>query len=183
MPDDQHPHDPPPPRGADPVDDELEVGYDLAFERSWHHAELAGRVVIALVVAAGLAGLLGRGPFSHHTASADHGSLRVDFEPVARFGTPTQVTLHVRPPPEQPREVDLRLSSSLVEPLGLQSVEPRPVRSWSEQGDLVVRLALPQGEAESLVRLLLRPSVVGPQWLTAEVGSGTALHWTQWIMP
>ena len=48
-------------RGADAVNDELEVGFDERFEHRWVWAERAGRVVMVLFVGAALFGLLGHG--------------------------------------------------------------------------------------------------------------------------
>jgi hypothetical protein len=169
-------------RGADPVNDELEVGFNQGFETGWHRAELIGRAVIVLVVAAGLAGLLGRGPFSHQSARTPDGLLSVDFEPVARFNTPTQVTLHVRPITGQD-SVRLELSSTLVEPLGLQSIQPRPLWESARGGDVIARLAVPPDVPELFVRLHLLPAVAGIEAITARLDAGPRLRWSQFIVP
>ena len=60
---------------------------------------------------------------------------------------------------------------------------PQPVRQWAERGDLVLRVAVPQGEAESLVRLTLHPKVFGPQALSVEASGGPVLRWSQFVLP
>ena len=111
-------------------------------------------------------------------------ALAADFEPVARSSTPTQVTLHVRAPPGQAGgEAEIEVSSTMVEPLGLQSVEPTPVREYSDHGNIVVRVALAPGADDSLVRFHLQPMVVGPVSLSARLDGAPALRWTQVILP
>ncbi len=47
-------------QGADRVNDELEVGFDEKFERQWLWGQRAGRIVMVVITAAGIAGLWGR---------------------------------------------------------------------------------------------------------------------------
>src|ERR1700712_514997 len=93
-------------QGADRINDELEVGFDHIFEARWLWAERVGRVVMLLFVAAGIGGLLGRGPYSHETTTVPMSDLSVDFEPIARSQTGTQVTLHLQNPGSK-SELDL----------------------------------------------------------------------------
>jgi hypothetical protein len=171
-------------RGADPVGGELEVGFNRSFEKRWYHAELVGRLVMLLVVAAGLAGLLGRGPWSHHSATTADRALRADFEPMARYGTTTQVTLRLPAPPPGAAEdeITVQLPSSVVEPMGLQTVLPQPSRQQARPEGLALTFAVAAGAENTLVRLMLKPETVGPVQLTARVG-GRVLSWTQVVLP
>jgi hypothetical protein len=175
-------------RGADPVNDELEVGFSSDFETRWHRYELAGRVVLGAVVLAGLAGLLGSGPLSHHRMRLPTGSLAaVDFEPIARFGTPTQITFHIRPeagvPAQEGHSLDLRLSSIFVEPFGLQGIHPAGREERAAGGDLVVTVLTANGASDPLVRVTGKPSQIGPITLTASVGDEPPVQFTQYVLP
>jgi hypothetical protein len=169
-------------RGASPVNDEFEVGYNAEFEQSWFRFMQVGRVFMVLFVLAALAGLLGRGPFSHHTLRAPGGSLSVDLEPVARYGTPTQITVHLRPAPGDSK-VRLAISSSLIEPLGLRQIIPRPLPQEASLGGMILTVSVVPGESEHLVRFQEQPAVVGPVPITIAVEGGESLHLTQFIMP
>lgn len=169
-------------RGADRVNDELEVGFDERFERRFHWAELAGRLFLVMVVALALSGLLGRGPFSHEVMRAPGGGASVDYEPVARYDTPTQVTLHVHPAPGQQTST-LSIDTDFIEPMGLRTVQPTPLASATDQGGITMTFAVRPGRADTLVRLQLRPSVVGPVRLRATVDNAAPLTWTQVILP
>ncbi len=169
-------------RGADRVNDELEVGYDKSFERRFHRLELAGRGFLLLVVAGSLSGLLGRGPLSHETARAPGGGTSVDYEPVARYDTPTQVTLHLHPAPGR-ATVTVAVDTGFIEPMGLTTVQPLPLSSATDKGGLALTFAVRPGEPDTLVRLHLKPSVVGRVPMRATVDDTQPLSWTQVVLP
>lgn len=169
-------------QGADPVNDEFEVGFDQRFEQSWSRAEQIGRVVMVLFVIAGLAGLLGRGPFSHERVQSAGSGLMVDFEPVARSQTGTQVTLHVANPGESPT-VKIYIGSNAVEPMGLQRIIPQPVSTQTVQDGLTMVVAVPPGTQDAEIRLMLMPVSLGPNQLIAQVGGYDPIRWTQFVVP
>lgn len=164
------------------INDEFEVGFDPVFEDRWHRVEVIGRFVMGGFVLLAFLGFLGRGPFSHHSQAAPDGSLSVDYEPVARYGTATQVTLHLRPLSGESR-VDVWINAKFVEPLGLQRILPRPLREQAGYGGMELSFAIPPGERDALVRLVAEPATVGPVTLTAHLGDHEGLRWTQFIVP
>ena len=169
-------------QGADRVNDEIEVGFNQRFERGWVQAERIGRVVMLILAAAGLAGLLGRGPFSHRTRGTDASALAVDYEPVARSLTSTQVTFHVaNPGPDG--TVGLFIGSNTVEPMGLQRIEPQPLETQAVPDGLRLTLAIPPGTHDALIRMMLQPASPGPHQLIAQLDGHEALRWTQFVMP
>lgn len=169
-------------RGAAPVNDEFEVGYDEGFEDRWVRAEHAGRWLLFAVVLLGLSGALGRGPLSHAAAQASDRSLAVDYEPVARYGTPTQVTLHLRPAPDA-RRVRVSISSGFVEPMGLQTMLPQPVEQAARDDDLVLTVAVQPGHGDTLLRVGLKPSVVGLVAMQVQMEGSAVLRWRQLVLP
>ena len=181
-----------PVRGADRVNDELEVGYDESFEQRWNVAQNVGLVVMVLFLLVCVSGLLGRGPFSHRTVSAPDGSLRVDYEPVAREGTPTQVTLRVPNSAETPEQVSVFLSGSIAEPMGLGRTVPNAVSTMVGTQGVVLRFVVAPLQADAKIRLDALPAEVGVVRLRAWTGAdGTVdlpdprhgAHWTQVVLP
>lgn len=147
-------------RGADAVHGgELEVGYNEPFERAWRRAEQVGRVVMLLVVIAGMAGLMGKGPFSHRTSATASGALAADREPITRYGTGTTVTLHLDTTKFAPdHDWTVHLNHAFVEPMGLQQITPMPLRQAAEGGGVALTFVLGPGERDAMVRLMLKPS-------------------------
>jgi hypothetical protein len=170
-------------RGADTVNDgELEIGFDETFERRFLWVVFAGRLLLSAVVIAGLLGLLGRGPFSHSRRRTADGAASIDFEPVARFGTATQVTFHLLQPANDNSVVTIWIASNFMEPMGLRQIEPQPRSSTADGGGQVFTFAFTQ-KRPGLIRLLLKPSSVGPIALSARFGDSPPLAWTQWVLP
>jgi hypothetical protein len=166
------------PRGADPVNDEFEVGYDEGFERTWRRAELTGHAVMLLFVIAALLGLFGQGPLSHRSARTPNGMLIADYEPIARHDTSTQLTFHLSTnddplaphSPNAMHRVQLFVSSTIIEPLGLQYILPRPVDTEAVGGGIVYSFNIPPGRNTGLVRFVLKPSIVGRVRIDAHAG-------------
>ena len=171
-------------RGADAVHDgELEVGFDEPFEHRWRYVEMAARVVLSAIVAAGAAGLLGRGPYSHRTTATADGALAVDREPIARYGTATMVTLHIdttKFATDHPWTI--HINSKFLEPMGLERIEPVPVHMAAEGGGLALTVQLDPDKTDALIRLMLKPTGIGPQTMSAQLGPET-LGWTQLVLP
>jgi hypothetical protein len=167
--------------GASRVNDEFEVGYNSRFEKRWYLAEQVGRLVMLTVVVAGLLGLLGRGPFSHRTHEAPGLLFAVDFEPIARWDTPTQVTLHLRPPVGAD-QVSVDFTTRLIEPMGMSEVWPKPLRSETTPDGLRMTFGVTQRPGDMLVRISGKPHAIGRVPLWAEIG-GTRLDWGQFVLP
>ena len=169
-------------QGADKVNGELEVGFDEAFEKRWRRAEQAGRIVMVVFVVASLIGLLGRGPYSHQTKKLDDLSLAVDFEPVARSQTGTQVTFHLKNSTDQPT-LNLFIGSKMIEPMGLQRILPQPVTTQAVPGGLLLAIAVPPQTGDASLRLVLMPVDIGRTELVARLQGHASLHWTQVVVP
>jgi hypothetical protein len=174
-------------RSYEVVNNEVQVGYDRSFETRWRHAELVGRVVMLLVVAAAMLGLLGRGPYSHHSMTSPGKGLVVDFEPVARSGTSTQVTLHLYPS-SCDRDASVWINGHFVEPFGLSDFAPRPVRSEPRPDGMVLHFPLLKGECrDTMIRLFAKPTGTGPVQLQARLLNDSdrddGITWTQVVLP
>ncbi len=169
-------------QGADRVNEELEVGYDDRFERRWRVAEQIGRCVMVLFVVAGLAGFLGRGPYSHQTAASIGTGMAVDFEPVTRSQAPTQVTFHLDNLTSAPT-IDVLVGTNIVEPMGLQRVEPQPLQTRLVKDGMVMTVAIPPGTRDAKLRLMLQPVSLGPNELITKLNDDAPQRWTQFVLP
>ena len=165
------------------INNEVEVGYDDRFEHRWRYISLVGRAVMLLVVLAAMAGLLGQGPYSHHSVASASGRLKVDYEPVARFGNVTQITLHLRPV-SCDRGMTIRLNGNFIEPMGLQTELPLPFSSLPLADGMLLHFNLdPSRCQDAMVRVFAKPSGIGPIALQAQLDSDPALGWRAFIVP
>jgi hypothetical protein len=107
--------------------------------------------------------------------------MSVDFEPVARHGTPTQVTLSL-PVEPGPGLVAVEFPTLLADSMGLQMVLPRPSQQEAGPDTLGMSFAASPGQHRISVRLTLKPDTVGPVRLSARLGQ-RSLEWTQVVLP
>lgn len=180
-------------RGAAPVNGDLEVGYDEKFERRWYSFQLVALLCMVTFLLVCLAGLLGRGPYSHRTAASPDATLRVDYEPVAREGTPTLVTLHAANPADTSLSLRVFVSGEAAEPLGLDHTLPAADAALVGDRGILFRFTLAPHQADAKIRLAAMPGAPGLARLRAWTGGqGDApdppddravAHWSQLILP
>ncbi len=169
-------------QGADRVNEELEVGFNEPFEKRWLRAEQLGRIVMLLFVSVSLAGLLGRGPYSHRTNKIADQALGVDFEPVARSQTGTQVTFHLVNTSQEPT-LKLFVGATILEPMGLERILPQPLKTEAVPNGLLFTIGVPPGTRDAAVRMMLQPIGIGVNRLTAHLEGHALLSWTQFVVP
>ena len=164
--------------GVAQVNDELEVGFDVDFEYRWSVAERFGRAFLLVVMLAGIAGVLGSGPLDHASIGTVASGGHVDDQPVARYGTATQITVHL-----PPGATSFRIGSAFIEPLGLATILPQPLRAVPEGGGIRLFFpGAPTGQA-SLVRFKGKPSVAGVVPVSVEIGAGIVRRWREIVLP
>lgn len=164
------------------INGELEVAADARFEARWRWVEMAGRIIMVLAVIGGISGALGAGPLDHARAgvpSTPEGA--VDYEPVGRFGTTTQVTVHL-PPALHDGTQDLVIGSNFIEPFGLHQMFPQPVRQAATDGG--IRLTVPVAAShDNLIRLYGKPAQIGPITLTVQIAGEPQLRFREVVLP
>lgn len=106
----------------------------------------------------------------------------MDYEPVARYGTPTTVTFHVANMSPDKQAVTISMDFKVVQPLGLQRAIPRPASSAAKQGGLSMTFDVPAKQPDALIQLVAQPSAIGLVHLSAHVGE-TDMRWDQFIVP
>jgi hypothetical protein len=169
-------------QGATRINNEFEVGFNEDFESRWYYVELAGRAVMVVFAACALVGLLGRGPLSRRRAYAPGGGLSVDYEPVARHGTPTTVTLHVTNKTAAPKPITISIGQSMIDPMGLTQSIPVAESSTVSRDGLSLRFVVQPYQPDALIRLDLQPDALGPVSLRADDGDRTVI-WSAFVAP
>ena len=159
------------------VNDEIEVGFDAAFEWRWSVFERVGRAGLVLIMIAALSGVLGAGPLDHATAGTIRDGGAVDYQPVARFGPTTQITVHL-----PPGVASFRIDSAFTEPMGLSTILPE-LEAEADGGGMRLVFALRDPTLPNLVRLRGKPSEIGFVPVTVVIGDGAVRRWTEIVLP
>lgn len=134
-----------------------EIGEDLVFQQRNWRAQRVGWTLLGVLIAAGLAGLLGRGPLSNVNAHGGKG-LEVEYERFVRHGAQTDVRVRVTQPPAG--HVRIAISRAYLDSLNLQQVVPSPTQVQSS-GDYLVYVFDLVGNGPMQARFVIQPEEIG----------------------
>src|SRR5512133_1227959 len=105
---------------------DLEIEQDMDFQRAnWRISRVAW-VIMALILLAGLAGLLGSGPASDAQSGGPDAGIQVHYDRILRVLTSGSIEVDLEPGATSSRDVRLKLGGDLVRELQLERIEPEP---------------------------------------------------------
>jgi hypothetical protein len=158
----------------------IDTGYDYHFERNWGRFERGVWVLLLLILAAGLAGLFGRGPLNKVKAQLPDGT-SIQYERVVRFKSPSVVSLSI---PFVNGVSRVEVDRKSAEKLGIQQIMPQPTQDFgSEQlGPFEFRAPGPDVQ-KAFVQLSLQPSGIGPVTSSYRINNTTSVQLKQFILP
>lgn len=162
---------------------EMEKHGRLEIDENFEHHVKAWRVkrigwaVMALVIAAAVAGLLGPGPYSSRKLQGP-GGLEVEYERVSRYNAPAHFHLKV---PGGKEDLELSVPAEFVKAIDLERIDPEPkeMRLDGEKHTWII----PRREMNSEVLINYRPQAFGKKKIRLEVKDAGALEFQQFFMP
>jgi hypothetical protein len=163
------------------VNDEIEVGEDLDFQRKWWRFEKVVWVVFAVIIVLDLAGLFGRGPIAKADRRSADGTTDVKYERIERTDSPSMLSIAFGESAIQDGKIRLYVSESLVKGLGTQRVVPAPLTSVV--GDGGVTYTFPASHVPASVDLALEPSGPGMYEFTVGVVGAAHVHAKVLVVP
>jgi hypothetical protein len=179
---------PPSPAPTHPVEDsvpkvnnEVAVGADLEFQRRWWRFERTVWVVFVLIILLDLLGFFGRGYFAKSEMSTSDGTLKVQYERVERFRTPSILTVQINPSAVHDGKAQLWVSQSLVKPLGNQRIIPQPATSTVGKDGILY--TFPVMKDSAMVEFALEPGSAGIYPLEMGVPGSETLRATVVVVP
>jgi hypothetical protein len=163
------------------VDGAVAVGEDLAFQERWWTFEKIVWSFFLLVLLADVLGVFGAGWFAH-TEIADAGSgMHVQYDRVARTGTPNMLAIQFGTDAAVDGKVQLIVSDSIVKALGAQRVIPQPESSTITAGGMLYNF--PSGTPPGEVDFELQPAAPGIYSLTLQVRGHAAVSRRVVVLP
>ena len=143
----------------------IAVGENLEFQRKWWRFERVVWAVFLVILVCDVMGLLGRGWLAK--AKATTPELTLDYERVARAGTPSVMTLTFGDAAIHDGKIRVYVSDSVVKPLGAQRIAPQPAMSMV--GDGGITYTFDASRAPAVVQIALEPSFPGVHDFTVKV--------------
>jgi hypothetical protein len=163
------------------VNDEIEIGENLDFQRKWWRFENVVWVVFTLIIVLDLAGLFGRGPIAKAERRSADGTIDVKYERIERTDSPSILSIQFGPSAIQEGKIHLFVSESLVKELGAQRVVPAPLESLVGNGGLTY--TFPASRLPASVDLALEPSGPGLYAFTIGVTGAAPIHAKVFVVP
>src|ERR1700733_6457388 len=156
------------------VNDEIQVGENLDFQRKWWRLEKIIWIFFTLVILLDIAGLFGRGPIAKAERRSADGTIDVKYERIERTDSPSVLTINFGSAAIQDGKIQLYVSNSLVKPLGTQRVIPAPKDTVIGAGGLTY--TFPATKPPASVDLALQPSGPGIYDFTINVVGAQPVH-------
>ena len=127
---------------AVPRHGDIEIDQDPQFQQRDWHAQRIGRIAMAVIVIAALAGAFGDALLSSRRARTDDGRLEVEYDRIARHGAPQPLRVHVAARAPGDSIVDLWIDQRYVHGIVMREISPSPVETWAGGERLVYRFRL-----------------------------------------
>ena len=164
-----------PPKNRDP-----DIEEDLGFQRNDWRMQRAGWALLALIIAAGLAGVLGPGPLSSAKTRGE-GDLTVEYERFVRHGGQTDLTVYIAN--TNPGPLHLTISRDYLAARNLQQILPSPLRVQPAGSSLRYVFDGPTEPGPVHVRFVFQPDELGLHEARITTGVGPAVSIRQFTYP
>jgi len=160
-----------------------DIDQDLAFSRREWRVERVGWVVIALLVLAGLLGLLGRGPLTEKVAQDAAGQAWVEYYSIDHAGASSELRLHVERGVVAADQVWLTLNAAYLDRIEIESIAPEPAAQQRAEDGIVFGFYLI--EPGQPVDLSLQYHFIEYGRATGEIRieGGPQLSFSQFVLP
>jgi hypothetical protein len=163
------------------VNNEIEVGENLDFQRKWWRFENVVWVLFTLIILLDVAGLFGRGPIAKSERRSADGTIDVKYERIERTDSPSILTINFAQSAIQDGKINLYVSESLVKGLGAQRVVPAPAETMIGNGGLTY--TFPASRIPAAVDLALEPAGPGVYDFTLGVVGAAPIHAKVFVIP
>jgi hypothetical protein len=140
--------------------------------------------LMAVLVLAGLLGLLGSGPLGRRSVTTPDGTVRVEYERYLRRGTPTMLLIRMRPTNPGAPVLALRLAQPYLDRMRVERVFPPPRRVQAGRDHVTLDFEVDARQPGPLtVAIHMLPEGIGGRWAAVAVGAGPELGFRQWVNP
>jgi len=154
---------------------------DISFQEKTWRVQRVGWIVMALLVAAGLAGVFARGPLSR--AEAQGAGLRIEYERFERYQAPSEIRVRLTPEAVVDGSVALMLDGDYAGRVPVERIDPEPERSAPTAGGHVHYFPVPRDARPGTVTFQIRPQRVGLVHGRIGIAGAAPISFTQFVWP
>lgn len=163
------------------VNDEIAVGSDLEFQRSWWKFERIAWIVLLVIIGLDIAGVFGRGPVAKARIQAPDRSYTIKYERIERYSTPSILTIEFTPAAITSGKIQLWADDELLKGLGNERVIPQPESSEIVNGGILY--TFPAAAPADSVEFALSPKSPGVCHLKLGVPGHSQVELAIYIVP
>lgn len=161
---------------------DLDIEEDVPFqERAWR-VERVGWTVMALVIAAALAGVLGPGPFSKTELSDRSVKMKAEFNRFERYQSPVILKVRIDPAVVSGEEVPLTLNRGFVDEVEMKHIDPEPERIETSGAHLNYYFAA-SSNSPAHITFHYEPNRFGKMPVELSAGQNIKLSFEQFYFP
>jgi hypothetical protein len=139
----------------------LQIEQHDAFQRREWRAQRIGWAVMAAVVVAALAGLLGPGPLSWTTATGNDGDVALEYQRFTHLEADDVLTVHISGDAVTSDSIDVEIAHAWLEAVDVRGISPEPMEQVATKFGMRLTVATQPGAGVSL-DIAFRARDVGP---------------------
>ena len=161
----------------------LDIDVDEQFQRREWRAERVGWALMLALVIAGMLGVFGEGWLSQTSTEVVGGRLRVDYERIARHGSPASLRVALAPGAVATGVALVWLDREYLEGVEVEGIEPQPDASWVARDRVVFAVRLSNPADSAYVTFTLTPDDFWSRSVRVGLDGGPSVAFRQFVLP
>jgi hypothetical protein len=153
----------------------------LAFQQWEWRWQRVGWVLLAGVVVAGLAGLLGDGPLSSTSSSSTDGAVQASFDRFLHRSDPAVIGLRISEPKGE--LIDMHVNSEFLHRVRILRLTPEPVSEIADPTGITFQFAAPPRASAVEIAVHLEPEKWGTLQGDFSLSEGSQVNVAQFVYP
>jgi hypothetical protein len=163
------------------VNNELDVGADMEFQKRWWRFENIVWIAFTVVILLDLAGAFGRGPLAKAQWQSSNGNTTVKYDRIERYSTPSVITITAHPAAIRDGKIQVWVSDSLLKEFGMERLVPEPVDFKLDHHGIL--FTFPSASIPDSLYFSLQPKTPGLHRFTLRVADSEELNAKVLVMP
>jgi protein-L-isoaspartate(D-aspartate) O-methyltransferase len=162
---------------------DLEIDADDEFQRREWLAERVGWLVLGLLLLGGLLGAFGEGWLSQTSTPTVGDRFRVDYERVARHGSPATMRVALMPGAVPTGVALIWVDRAYLEGVDLRGIAPQPDASWLARDRVVYAVRIQNPADSAHVTFDIQPDNYWSRHARVGLDGGPSVAFDQLVLP